>query len=241
MSLSLKKRKRPADQSRATVSLYMRLFRIIAVVGGIALFGCESSAQVKVSVSLGADGCRRVDVPGTPPWLWSFEPAIAKLTNLAFQPDIFYGPEFRAPIGRPSELYFAAIPTLGQGKDARLYSKEKYAVSLRNSRSVRRIGAQEWRSAEPLAHFREYSQPDFHNQDDDSKNVFYKGKEFFKSGEHSSLAILSADDRWIAVFSYDGKQLPPEQTHPGTIGIPGVTKSETGRALFRYPRRCNGC
>jgi hypothetical protein len=147
-----------------------------------------------------------------------------------FQPDQFNGPEFRAPVGNPSELCFAAIPmdttVLGP------YSKEKYALSIHGAGPVREIREQEWTATQPLDRFKEYSQLDYHLQDDDNKNVLYKGKDFLKSGEHLSAGILSQNDRWIAVFSYDGKQLPPEQVHPGTIRVPGVSKHPRQGELY---------
>lgn len=57
------------------------------------------------------------------------------------------------------------------------------------------------------------SRPDWQIPDDDNIDIAYKGKEFRKSGEHVLEGMVSAKDRWIAIFSYDGKQtyLSPEQ------------------------------
>jgi len=202
------------------------MLRIWAVsIGVIALMAYPCSAQVKIDASEVTAGCRQVDVPGTPPFLWSVDPATAApdALNRVFQADEFNGPEFRSLKGNSSELYFAAIPSSGL-EIIGPYSKEKYAFSIHGAGPIREIGAQEWRLAQTLHHFNGTSQPDFSIRDDDNKNVSYKSKEFPKSGEHSSGAILSADARWIAVFSYDGEQLPREQTYAGTIGVPGVTK-----------------
>lgn len=83
-----------------------------------------------------------------------------------------------------------------------------------------------------IGYFKEYSQLDYFVEENDTKNVSYMGKEFLKSGEHLSFAILSATRRWIAVFSYDGKQLPPDQVYASTIGIPGVSKHPRQGKLY---------
>jgi hypothetical protein len=207
------------------------LFLMTSVV---ALFCCTCSAQVKVEVGLGAQNCRQVDVPGTPPFLWSVDPTTANKDSLdvAFQADDMNGPEFRTPSGNPSQLYFAAIPRPGLVTRIGPYSKEKYALGVHGAGPVREIGEQEWIAAEPRSRFRELFQPDYQIKDDDNENVYYKGKEFLKSGEHLSGGIVSLNARWIVVFSYDGKQLPPEQVHPGTIGIPGVSKHPRQGELY---------
>jgi hypothetical protein len=112
------------------------------------------------------------------------------------------------------------------------YSKEKYAVRVHGTLAVRTIGESEWRSATPLVHSKSQAQPDYNIQEDDNKNVFYRGKEFLKSGEHLSGAIISADVKWIAVLSYDGKQLPPAERYAGTIGVPGRTKHPRQGELY---------
>ena len=183
---------------------------------------------------LGSQNCREVDVPGTPPWLWSVDPATANADalNLPFQADDFNGPEFRRPQSETAELYFAAIPRPGLAKLIGPFSKEKYAASIHGSGPVRNVGKREWYLADPIVHAKSVSQPDFHVEDDDDKNVAYQGKEFPKSGEHLTFAIVSGHERWIAVFSYDGKQLPPEQRSAGVIGIPGRSKHPRQGELY---------
>ena len=212
---------------------------ILRIVG-LAIASCALAgllaAQVKVEAGLGVSDCRQVDVPGTPPFLWSVDPAIANKDslNVAFQADEFNGPEFRTLRGNPPELYFAAVPRPGLVKRIGPYSKEKYAFSVRGAGPVREIGEQEWSAAQPLAHVREQFQPDYQIQDDDNKNVLYKGKEFLKSGKHLSGGIVSQNRRWIAVFSYDGKQLfvPPEQRGVASIGIPAARKHPRQGELY---------
>jgi hypothetical protein len=203
---------------------------VIAV--SAVLFSGVCSAQVKLHAELGAQDCREVNVPGAPPFFWSVDPATANKYSLdrALQPDYLMGPEFRAAMDNPSELYFAAIPmdkaSLGP------YSNEKYAISVPGDGAVRPIDKHHWYLAQPLRHSMLEAQSDYHTQDDDNKNVVYNGTEFPKSGEHLSAAIVSLAARWIAVFSYDGKQLTKDQTFPGTIGIPGRTKHPRQGELY---------
>jgi len=222
--------------TRRVSSIDYGLCRFTVIVGIAVLFGCSSSAQVTVNVSLGAERCRQVDVPGTPPFLWSIDPATATKDSLtlAFQPDYLNGPEFRSLPSDPSELYFAAVPRSGLAKRVGPYSKEKYAVSIHGIGPVRTVNKHEWILAEPLAHFKRFSQPDFNVEDDDNKNVSYEGKEFLKSGEHLTFAIVSANDRWLAVFSYDGTQLfvPSGERGIGNLAVSARTKHPKKGILY---------
>ena len=208
-------------------------WQVVVIVSLVVCFGCACSAQVKAVVGLGSENCRQVDVPGTPPFFWSVDPATATLgsLNLAFEPDDLRGPEFRNPAD-PSVLYFAAVP--GPGLTARIgpFSKEKYAVDVHGARPVRKIEGKEWRLGQPLAHFNARVPP-YNIEDNDDQNVRYKGKEFARSGEHLSISMVSANDRWIVVFSYNGKQVsvPPER-QAASIGIPAMTKHPREGELY---------
>jgi hypothetical protein len=172
----------------------------------LGLSDCMFPPQIDVKASLGAELCRQVDIPD-----WSIDPSAKNPNNTSFETDDLKGPEFRAPAGHSGELYFAAVPR--EPWDMGPYSKEKYAVSISGSSSVHEIGRSEWFQAQPLTHFNSDSRPDWQIPDDDNIDISYKGKEFRKSGEHVLEGMVSANDRWIAVFSYDGQQtyLSPEQ------------------------------
>ena len=208
-------------------------WQVVVIVSLAVCFGCACSAQVKAVVGLGSESCRRVDVPGTPPFLWSVDPTTVApgSLNLVFQADDLRGPAFRVP-AEPSVLYFAAVPGPGLTNRIGPFSKEKYAVGVHGSEPVRQIEGKEWRLGQPLAHFNAQVPP-YNIEDNDDQNVLYKGKEFVRSGEHLSISMVSANDRWIAVFSYDGKQVsvPPER-RGGSIGIPGMTKHPREGELY---------
>jgi hypothetical protein len=127
-----------------------RFMEGILRIVGLAIASCALAgllaAQVKVEAGLGVSDCRQVDVPGTPPFLWSVDPAIANKDslNVAFQADEFNGPEFRTLRGNPPELYFAAVPRPGLVKRIGPYSKENmrsaFAVRDQFAKSGNRSG-----------------------------------------------------------------------------------------------------
>ncbi len=176
-----------------------------------------------VKASLGAEFCRQVNIPGDPPLFWSVDPSANNPDNAAFDTDDLKSPEFREPVGHSAELYFAAVP--GNTRKLGPYSKEKYAVSIPGSSAVHEIGRSEWFQAQPLTHLTLFnsSPSDGRIPEDDDKNISYKGKEFRKLGQHVLVGIVSANDRWIAVFSYDGKQayVPPELRHMPSVPLGG--------------------
>ena len=171
---------------------------------------------------MGAELCREVNIPKD----WTVDPSAKNPENAAFGTDDLKSPEFREPAGHSPELYFAAIPD--NTRNLGPYSKEKYAVGIPGSSPVREIGRSEWFQAQPLTHVNSASSPDWQIPDDnDNVDISYQGKEFRKSGEHILDGMVSANNHWIAVFSYDGTQtyLPPEQRHqPAPPLLGGVTK-----------------
>jgi hypothetical protein len=186
-----------------------------------------------LNVTLGANDCRHIEVPGETLSTWSADPATMQQgsNNLPFQNDDITGLEFRVPDGKPSDLYFAA--KLSNGLDDRLgsYSKEKYELNIHNVEAVRPIKPEQWAPARLLVRGNVRAAGDAEIGEDDKHDLSYAGKKFAKSGEHLSLATASASDRTIAVFSYDGQQ-HPELAQPGVPGIPGQTKHPMHGELY---------
>lgn len=179
-------------------------------------------AQVEAKVSVGDDACRQVSVPAA---RWT--PA-----NRDADPALGYEVReelaFRAPSGG-SELYFAAVTAPGDVHALGPYSREKFAIGIHDSAPPREIKAEDWSGATPLARFTTQVLWDGVIGADDNKNATYLQKQFAKSGEHLELAVVSAGDRWLAVFSYDGKQ---GVSSPGFPGFPGRSKHPDHGVLY---------
>lgn len=207
--------------------------RLVVAFGIAVCFEGACSSQVRLNVTLGANECRHIEVPGETLSTWSADPATAKQNplNLSFQTDDMTGLEFRVSGGKISELYFAAQPSPGQAAVFGPYSKEKYALNIHNSEPVRPIKPEDWARAGPLVRGNVRAAGDAEIGDDDKHDLSYAGKRCAKSGEHLSLATASASDRLIAVFSYDGQQ-HPEQASPGVPGVPGRTKHPMQGELY---------
>jgi hypothetical protein len=214
--------------------IYSRLGPIAVMT--VAVFGANCSAQVKLGATVGADRCRHIDVPGKALSTWSADPATTdrNSSDRSFQTDDITGLEFRMPVSKTSELYFAAKPSGGLDDLLGPYSKEKYALTIHGAGLLRGIKQEDWAPARPLVRGNVRIAGDGEIGEKDNHDLPYAGKVFTRSGEHLSLATGSADDRWIAVFSYDGKQrvLSDQERGGGVPGIPGPTKHPRQGQLY---------
>jgi hypothetical protein len=205
---------------------YMRVGRsglrvlLLACLTGLISSAC--SAQVDAKVSLGGSACRQVTVP-----VAQWTPA-----NRDADPAIGYQVReelaFRVP-SSGSELYFAAVTAAGYVHALGPYSREKFAIGIHNSAPAREIKPEDWSVAKPLTRSDTQVLWEGIIGADDNRSATYLGKQFAKSGEHLALAIASANDRWLAVFSYDGKQ---GVSTPGSPGVPGRSKDPDHGVLY---------
>jgi len=200
----------------------------------LLLVGCVAAlcfAQVDAKLSLGRDACRQVTVPGA-----EWTPA-----NRDADPTVGYQLReelaFRTPTGG-TELYFAAVTSPRYLDLFGPYSRQEFAIGIHDSAPPREIKTEDWSGARPLTRVVTRAAGNQEIGENDNHDLSYGGRQFAKSGEHLALADASDDDRWLAVFSYDGKQ---GVDVPGTIG--GGFRSrhpDRGTLLCRCLQRCNG-
>jgi hypothetical protein len=212
-------------------------YRLAGLILSTLLFGTSCSAQnpaeIRLTVGLGGDGCRHVQVPGR---AWSVDPTTAgkDSADRSFQTDDLSALEFRSPSAPPSQLYFAAKTSGGLDEVFGPYSKEKYAVEFHTAAPIQSVKREDWGGARPLLRSDTRIAGDAEIGSEDNHDLSYAAKRLVQSGEHLALATGSTNERWIAVFSYDGQQrFVPPQERSGIIGIPGRTKHPTsGRAYI---------
>lgn len=97
--------------------------------------------------------------------------------------------------------------------DLTVFSKSYYAVDVAGLQS-HTATEQEWRQAKPILHSRDLIpagnlKPP--GVDIKTEGIVYRGKLYAKSGASwgDTLAIISPGGKWLAVFSYTLKELPP--------------------------------
>jgi hypothetical protein len=203
-----------------------------AALAVIVLINSACSAQVKLAVTAGAGACLQVEVPAQE---WSADPTTGSknTANVAFQTNALTGLEFRSVPGENKPILFAALP-MSNRDVVGPYSKEKYTFGLNPATPIRDASQEEWTSAQTLNHFKRRVAYEGIIGDDDNKNLVYKGKQYSKSGEHLTLAITSSEDRWVAVFSYDGEQryISPQQRGQGNLAVSAPTKHPKDGKLY---------
>ena len=174
-----------------------------------------------------------MEIPGDPITMWTPDLASADpfYRRMHFQTNDLTDLKFRERRKSP-ELYLAATT---KGSDRRktgvLYSKEKYAFQIHSAAPLRNVTRGDWNRARPITSARNDLLWEGIIGAADDKNVTYQNRTFLKVGKHLSAAVLSSNNRWIAVFSYNGEQ-HPERERPGDLTAPGITKHPTEGVLY---------
>jgi hypothetical protein len=196
----------------------MRIYFTIAnlTVIWLASLGCSLLGPSLHLTPSAAMNCDTVQLPGE--W-WHADPELEKqahtIIDLGHPQD---EPEFRLVRTTPPEIVVAMRAVHSYGGLTSFYSSDKYA--FRPGRpGTRTVDESSWNRAAVLQRGEKRyptASDEFYRTD-----AKYQGKTFPRTGQFAYGSDISEHSRWIAVYSYDGKQTPKEGQREGSLVFPG--------------------
>jgi hypothetical protein len=158
--------------------------------------------------------CGLVELPGE--W-WRADPELEKQAHTAItMGDLPDEAEFRLSSTSHLEILVAMRASPGfYGGLGSFYSSDKYGFQP-GHKGIRTVDEKSWRKAEDLKRGKKEYPDGFYQRD-----ASYQGKTFPRTGQFAFGSDISEHGRWIAVYSYDGRQIPKEEQQGGSIAWPG--------------------
>jgi len=213
-----------AIQRAQPVQLDMTLKALVrATAGGIAAMclvamGCSLfGRQSLVLTPSGPMHCVAVELPSDS---WHTDPEVEKQANrvivMGRWPD---QPEFRLSPRQPAEITVSMQVHPGSYLEVgSVFSTDKYTFRMDHPR-VWTASEGVWADAKELARGEKRGpvwSDSFYRTD-----ATYQGKSFRRTGQFAYGSDVSEHGRWIAVYSYDGRQTPKSEQYGGSLAWPG--------------------
>src|SRR5262249_20360194 len=119
------------------------------------------------------------------------------------------------------------------------YSQNSFAVNFSTASSVHVATREEWQNASRIATKPRYVFP--LNPNDSSGEIEYKHRHYPKVGKYCGQGLLLPTGKWLAIFSYNGENPPPEFIHFISGGSPRegdifwqIYDTTTGNKVFEW-------